>query len=337
MKKNRSLIIGQGIAGTSLAFSLLEKGSEVLVIDDGFRTSSSMVAAGMWNPLSFKKLTTGWRSSEFVAAANDFYSQIEELLQIKFFHTIPLYRVFADQQQANEWDEKSDRTDIREFVKTSFPTINPRIKAPYGCGVVDVAGWCDIPLYLKTARTFFQEKQWIREERFDFENVKFFNDKIIYREEEFDQVVFATGWKNNENPFFNHIEIFPNKGQVLRVVLENIEIDHMMNYGNFLLPVGDGTYKVGATYEFNDPNPLPTADTKKRLTEKLASVVDSPIEVVEHLAGYRPTVPSRKPIVSAHPEHKRLFIFNGFGSKGVLYVPLFSRDLANQIMQKESK
>lgn len=336
MKKNRSLIIGQGIAGTSLAFSLLEKGSEVLVIDDGFRTSSSMVAAGMWNPLSFKKLTTGWRSSEFVAAANAFYSQIEDLLQIKFFHTVPLYRVFADQQQANEWDEKSDRMDIREFVKTSFPKINPRIKAPYGCGVVDVSGWCDIPLYLKTARTFFQEKKLIREERFDFDKVKFSNDKVIYREEEFDQVIFATGWKNNENPFFNHIEIFPNKGQVLKVVLENMEIDHMMNYGNFLLPVGDGTYKVGATYEFNDPNPLPTEETKQKLIDKLASAVDSPIEVVEHLAGYRPTVPSRKPIVSTHPVHKQLFIFNGFGSKGVLYVPLFSRDLADQIMQKES-
>ncbi len=333
MKELKVLIVGQGIAGSSLAFCLLEKGANVTLIDDGFKSSSSLVAAGMWNPLSFKKLTTGWRSSEFVKAAYEFYGKTEQLLGLSFFHTKPLYRIFADQHQANEWDEKSDRMDIREFVRSNFTQKLNHVKAPFGFGVVDVAGWCDIPLYLKTARKYFQEKNILIENRIKFEDIEVDSERAFYRAEEYDYMVFATGWKNNENPFFKHIEIHPNKGQVLQIKLKNAHIEPMLNYGNFLLPMGDDTYKVGATYEFNDPNPLPTEETKQKTLEKLKAVVESEIEVIEHLAGYRPTIPSRKPIVTAHPEFKKLYIFNGFGSKGVLYVPLHAMQLSDALSQ----
>ncbi len=336
MKEKRVLIVGQGIAGTSLAFSLLEKGINVSIVDNNFQSSSSLVAAGMWNPLSFKKLTTGWRSSEFVNASYAFYQKTEQLLGVKFFHTKPLYRVFADQHQANEWDEKSDRMDIREFIKTPFSEPLKHLKAPFGAGVVDIAGWCDIPLYLNTARDFFRKKNMIKETRFDFDAIQIDSKQVKYEGQNFDYLVFATGWKNHENPYFSHVEIYPNKGQVLKIRFKEANIEPMLNYGNFLLPLGDGTYKVGATYEFNDPNPSPTEETKFKLLKKLQEVVDDECEVLEHLAGYRPTVPSRKPVVTPHPEHSHLFLFNGFGSKGVLYVPLFSKELADQIMKKES-
>ena len=44
---SKYLIVGQGLAGTLLAFSLLEKGEEVLIADDYNHASASQVAAGM--------------------------------------------------------------------------------------------------------------------------------------------------------------------------------------------------------------------------------------------------------------------------------------------------
>jgi hypothetical protein len=57
---SKYLIVGQGLAGTLLAFSLLEKGEEVLIADDYAHASASQVAAGMWNPVTFKRLAASW-------------------------------------------------------------------------------------------------------------------------------------------------------------------------------------------------------------------------------------------------------------------------------------
>jgi len=62
------IIIGQGIAGTVLSHELLKAGKKVLVVDNGFTTSSSMMAAGMWNPILFRKLKKSWKAEELLPA-----------------------------------------------------------------------------------------------------------------------------------------------------------------------------------------------------------------------------------------------------------------------------
>ena len=47
-----TLILGQGLAGSLLAWMLIRKGQKVCVIDDAHRSSSSRVAAGLVNPLA---------------------------------------------------------------------------------------------------------------------------------------------------------------------------------------------------------------------------------------------------------------------------------------------
>ena len=47
-----TLILGQGLAGSALAWHLIEAGERVCVIDDGHCRSSTRVAAGLINPLA---------------------------------------------------------------------------------------------------------------------------------------------------------------------------------------------------------------------------------------------------------------------------------------------
>ena len=54
------LIVGQGIAGTLTAFQLLERNKKICIIDDGNKTSSSSVAAGMINPVTGRKYVKSW-------------------------------------------------------------------------------------------------------------------------------------------------------------------------------------------------------------------------------------------------------------------------------------
>ena len=50
------IIIGQGLAGTLMAHELLKANESFLVIDEYRESTSSKVAAGMFNPISGKRM-----------------------------------------------------------------------------------------------------------------------------------------------------------------------------------------------------------------------------------------------------------------------------------------
>lgn len=316
------LIAGQGIAGTSLAFSFLENNCSVKIIDDGHRSSASMVAAGMWNPVSFKKLGKGWKADEQLAAASDFYTRTEQTLGCRFFHPKRLLRILPDQRTANEWDEKTGHPEFSGHLESGFGIDIPGMEHPFGIGIVKRSGWCNIPAYLSAARAFFSEKKMLSETSFDPEKLHFNGNIWEYNGDLFHHVILCIGSKNSTLPYFDWVPVYPNKGQVLTIRFNDFSSDEMINYGNFILPLGNSEYKVGATYEFNDPNPEPTEETRNTLLKKLNTLLpEKQAEVIGHQAQYRPTVPDRKPTIGSHPLLKNLYLFNGFGSKGVLYVP----------------
>ena len=95
-------------------------------------------------------------------------------------------------------------------------------------------------------------------------------------------------------------------------------------------------YLVGATYKWKDKTNLPTEESKNELLEKLTTFLKCDFEVVDHVAGIRPTVVDRRPLVGRHPEHKNLYVLNGFGSRGVMIGPYASKQLFDYI-EKESE
>ena len=59
-------------------------------------------------------------------------------------------------------------------------------------------------------------------------------------------------------------------------------------------------------------------------------------KVVNHVAGIRPTVVDRRPLIGGHPEYSNLFILNGFGSRGVLIGPQLSHELYKYIEEDDN-
>ena len=56
--------------------------------------------------------------------------------------------------------------------------------------------------------------------------------------------------------------------------------------------------------------------------------------MVSHVAGIRPTVADRRPLVGEHPKEKNMYVLNGFGSRGVLIAPFASEQLYHHIENK---
>jgi glycine oxidase len=47
------------------------------------------------------------------------------------------------------------------------------------------------------------------------------------------------------------------------------------------------------------------------------------------VAGVRPTVKDRKPLIGLHPKNPKIGIFNGLGARGVLMGPYLSKQFSS--------
>jgi glycine/D-amino acid oxidase-like deaminating enzyme len=159
------------------------------------------------------------------------------------------------------------------------------------------------------------------------------NDARAESREESTVVVNCTGYRAAEIPGWEWLPIRPNKGQVLEVHLPGLSLASMVNFGKFLVPLGEERYRLGATYEFHHPDPQPTEDVKNELLAALREIYSGEVAVMEHRAGYRPTVPDRKPLVGLHPEDASKAIFGGFGSKGVMLVPWCADQFIGHVLE----
>src|SRR6056297_1929821 len=91
------LIVGQGLAGATLAHELIQRKKSVLVIDQFHPSSASRVAAGLFNPFVFKWITKSWKAGELIPQLLKTYGDFELLLQKPLLHQNGIVRVISSQ------------------------------------------------------------------------------------------------------------------------------------------------------------------------------------------------------------------------------------------------
>ena len=78
-------IVGQGLAGTLLAFEMLENNIDFRIISSPVKSKASNVAAGMINPLVFKRMTKSWILDDLLPVMKSTYLKLESVLNEKFY------------------------------------------------------------------------------------------------------------------------------------------------------------------------------------------------------------------------------------------------------------
>ncbi|MEJ0054798.1 MAG: FAD-dependent oxidoreductase [Bacteroidota bacterium] len=110
------LIIGQGLAGSAMAWELLRRGKTIRVIDQPGNTRASVVAAGLINPIAGKFMTKAWKADSVFPYLEQFYSKAGEGLHKKFFHSLPIYRPFISEEECHQWKIRSESEELSRFV-----------------------------------------------------------------------------------------------------------------------------------------------------------------------------------------------------------------------------
>ncbi|HNP08097.1 MAG TPA: FAD-binding protein, partial [Cyclobacteriaceae bacterium] len=83
-KKTDYIIVGLGLAGACLALQLLKRGKRILVFDTPSKNRASLIAAGLFNPITGKRIVKTWKADEIFSYLFKFYREAEKELQAKF-------------------------------------------------------------------------------------------------------------------------------------------------------------------------------------------------------------------------------------------------------------
>jgi glycine/D-amino acid oxidase-like deaminating enzyme len=319
------LIAGQGLAGTIIAHLLLQQGKKICIIDNPSLSSSSKVAAGLFNPVVFKRLVKSWMAEEQLDFADRFYPTLEALLDAKFFFRKELVKIFAEEQEKTLWEKKRG-SELSTYLSPvlSGGELETSIICPEGYAFVSGAGNLDVPLFLDRSRQYFLENNSFQHETFDHTLLQFSDSEVHYKSCSAAKIIFCEGHLAATNPWFSWMPFNLAKGEVLTVKIPGYTVDKVINKGLFILPVGNGLYRVGSTFAWDKLDEIPTEAAKADLIQRLEKVLKLPYEIVDHKAGIRPTVINRRPLIGVHPKHPALCMFNGMGSKGVMIAPLFA-------------
>jgi len=312
----RVLIVGQGLAGTLASEAGLNAGLDVHVVDAGMPSASS-VAAGMYNPMSFRRIVEVWDARAHWDAMQATYRRFEDLLNQPFLHPLPIRKRIPNADYAALWDSQA----------ATLPWISEVETDGQGgqYGEVHGGGWVDVKALILAWRDHLQA-----EKRFETRHW------TASGSESWDAIVDCRGVASRQDAELGPLDIRANRGEILTVGTKGTPVPTQFidNFGKWTLPIGGDQHRLGASYEWNRTDLNPTPDTRDFLLATLQKQHDSPLnlEVLEHNAGLRPVSKDRRPAVGPRQGHPSHFVFNGLGTRGVLIGPRWANHLIDGLL-----
>ena len=325
------IIVGLGLAGLAFSRELTKHNKTFVVFEDNSQNSSK-VAGGMYNPIVLKRFNPVWDAKNQLEKAMPFYAALEELLGGKYDYKVDIHRLFTSIEEQNNWFATCDNPLLSDYMIPKVVTENFNgLDAPFGYGKVTKTGWIDTRTLLSDYKKHLEKENLIVYDQFDYKEINLDKDKVEYKNITASNVIFCEGFGLMKNPFFNTLPMEEAKGEMIVIHAPELEIDFVLKSSVFIMPLGDNLFKIGATFNWTDKTSLPTEEARKELIDKLDKLISVPYKIVDHVAGIRPTVRDRRPLVGIHNKHPQLAILNGLGTRGVMIAPTVANELYNHI------
>jgi len=327
------LIVGQGLAGTLLANEFYRQNKTFLVIDDPEQPKASEVAAGLINPVVFRRMTKSWLVDNAFPQMETTYLQLEDLLKEQLYFPGKTMKTLSEDGLIL-WKEKIFVNKLENYLaaKPDLNFKNKNIKAAFGYACINTAGRLDIQKLIFAFNRFLNQQNSNRNEKIDYEKLIIQPDSVIYDNIIARKIIFCEGPSASKNPFFKNLKFKHSKGELLELKIPELKLNRIVSDEVFVLPVGNDRYKVGATYSWDALNNETTDSALEELLSKLGKIISLMPEIVNQKAGIRPTMHDRKPVIGLLPDNPQIGIFNGLGSKGVLLGPYFARQFADYLI-----
>ena len=343
-----ALIIGQGLAGSLLAWELIQQGQKVLVIDKQHSQSSSMVAAGIINPITGHRINLTHDFSKFISIATDTYRLLTSTLNCSFFSAIPQQRLIKNNGQHSYYLKRLKQAEYLDFL-LPLSEQNDQKKnqnaffrhTDYSIARIQQTYRVDSQSLLQALKEWLISQQALLLHALDYDELTIEPNKVFFKNHQSsllaNNIIFCEGFQAIHNPWLQDLPFKLAKGEILTLALQK-KYDSIYNWGHWLLPLTNSEEKafLGANYEWNNQD----VDTNQKIASELMQSMQKQTnisgKIIDHKAGIRPTTINRKPFIGSHPKHPNLYCFNGFGSKGCLIIPHYAKLFAQHFTNKTS-
>ena len=327
-----AIIVGQGLAGTTLAWQLREAGWQVLLIDACEPVTSSKIAAGLITPITGKRLVLSQRYDERLTAAREFYGAVEKHTGGKFLHDRTAVRLFKSAEERENWARRSDLPDYRAQLlhNQPAPLLEPGLGDASGGGLAMHAAQLDVAAYLDASREVLDITSMALDWRRD---VNFGDDGATVGEHRARYLISCEGYAATRNPYFSAVPFIAAKGDILTVRFHRPVPPNTLHRGIWVAPTAEAdVFRVGSTYDWENLDQVPSATARSEIEGRLSEFFHVPYSVLDHRAAVRPIINESRALVGLHPDYRCLGYFNGLGSKGSLLAPWYARHLADHLV-----
>ena len=310
------LIVGQGLAGTLLAWEFERAGFSFAIADAGHATAASGVAAGIINPITGRRLVKSWQIDARLPVARAVYRELEAALGLPLWREMRVRRIFSDERERRVLAEKRARGELGEFA-------GPDTEDGDGFWI-ERAARVDLPALLGAARERWRVMGRLRTDATD----------VAAEMARHDLVVDCTGLKGARGGAFGFVPWEFSKGETLTLAVDGLAPEVILNRGHWALPVSPGVAWIGATHRPGAIDAVPSAAARDALEASARALLKGrAFAVTGQMAGVRVNLPDKHPVVGRHPTVARLGVLNGLGSKGALHAPALARQWVNHVTE----
>ena len=313
------LIIGQGLAGSLLAFELIQQGFKVAIIDNGLE-NASQVAAGLINPVTGMRFVKSKEVDFLLPSAKQYYQSLELFFQQLFYVEKPMLRILKSAQAYQNAKKRLINSDYAPYLENIIESklFNSLVLKQKQTGYL-----LTLPL-LKALKAFFIHQQCYQKHSLDYSEISLTNS-VEYQHFKAKKIIFCEGYLAINNPWFSHLPFQVVKGEILTLKNSRPLKNHLLNYGQWMIPLDDYNFRIGATFDRENINSQNTMKGREELLRNLHGVLPETTnaKLIKQQANVRPCTLDKQPFIGLHPKHPQLAIFNGFGAKGSLQIPYY--------------
>lgn len=307
------LIVGQGLAGTLLAWEFERAGVSFEIADRGHALAATTAAAGIINPVTGRRLVRSAHIETLLPAARAVYRDLETVLGVPLWRGMRVRREFADERERSVARQKHARGELAPFVE-ALDDAGLWIRG---------AARVDVQALLAATRA-----RWIAMGRL--------RGRTVDPAEEADRfawMIDCRGLAATESGPFGFVPWTYSKGEMLELAVEGLEPDVILNCRQWVLPVGEGNAWVGATHEPGVRDLQVTSAARSSLGAAARELLgpDRPFTIQGQRAGIRVTLPDKHPVAGLHPLEPRRGLINGLGTKGASWAPMLARQWLNHV------
>ena len=325
------LIIGQGIAGSILAYKLMRCGYSVLVVDDNHKSAASIAATGLIQPLSGKYLSLADINNQFIDCAIDFYKEIDQFLNISSFSKLKSYKILND-KQISIIEKKKKKQKFLDYISSHYLSV-PHLQNKQTCIELKKTYRVIPKIILAAFKDYYISEKSYLEKSFDLNECKFNQNHVSFKGMKAKTIILCNGFKISTLPFFKDINFEHVKGESLCIKSKERPFNYITQSSCWAAPLDSG-YHIGSTYS-KELNLHPTRAARDTFNIFLDTINIEIDKTISHQVGIRCVTQSRKPLIQQSKICKKVWAFTGFGSKGFMTIPYYANALIKRITYKD--